>query len=266
MSKGLALGEKVSLSRKVLITLLGLSYRIGGRTILRRLDLAVERGETMAVMGMSGVGKSTLLKCVAGLVRPTSGQVIIGSMDIARMPEGSLRNVRRTMGMVFQYAALFDSLTVFENVAFGLRRHTRMNEGEIRAAVAEKLGKVGLAGAEDLMPSELSGGMQKRVGLARALALDPQILLYDEPTSGLDPVTGASIDELIIRMRDDLCVTSVIVSHDIASITRVADKIAMLHQGRIMAVGTPDEMRNSENETVRQFMEGKTEGPIKPGI
>jgi phospholipid/cholesterol/gamma-HCH transport system ATP-binding protein len=249
-----------------LITLLGLSYRIGGRTILRRLDLAVERGETVAVMGMSGVGKSTLLKCVAGLVRPTSGQVIIGSVDIARMPEGSLRNVRQIMGMVFQYAALFDSLTVFENVAFGLRRHLRMGEAEIRDAVAERLSKVGLAGAEDLMPSELSGGMQKRVGLARALALDPQILLYDEPTSGLDPVTGAAIDELIIRMRDDLCVTSVIVSHDIASITRVADRVAMLHQGRIIAVGTPDEMRTSDNAIVRQFMEGNTEGPLKPGI
>ena len=234
--------------------------------MLRRLDLAVERGETVAVMGMSGVGKSTLLKCIAGLVRPTSGQVLIGSVDIARMPEGSLRNVRRTMGMVFQYAALFDSLTVFENVAFGLRRHTRMSEVEIRDAVAEKLSKVGLAGAEDLMPSELSGGMQKRAGLARALALDPQILLYDEPTSGLDPVTGASIDELIIRMRDDLCVTSVVVSHDIASITRVADRVAMLYQGRIVAVGTPDEMRNSENEIVRQFMEGNTEGSLKPGI
>lgn len=234
--------------------------------MLRRLDLAVERGETVAVMGMSGVGKSTLLKCVAGLIRPTSGQVLIGGIDIARMPESSLRSVRRTMGMVFQYAALFDSMSVYENIAFGLRRHTRMDDNQISEAVSARLALVGLTGAEQLMPSQLSGGMQKRVGLARALALDPEVLLYDEPTSGLDPVTGASIDELIVRMRDQLAVTSVVVSHDLASVTRVANRIAMLHQGRIVAMGTPEEMKDSDNDIVRQFMGGLTEGPLKPGI
>jgi len=249
-----------------LIELHELSYRVGGKTVLRRLDLAVQKSETVAVMGMSGVGKSTLLKCIAGLLRPTAGQVVIDGEDISRMPETRLRDVRRRMGMVFQYAALFDSLSVYENVAFGLRRHTRMTEREIARAVAEKLAMVGMSDTESMMPSELSGGMQKRIGLARALALDPQILLYDEPTTGLDPVTGAAIDELIIRMRDELGVTSVVVSHDIASITRVADRLAMLHQGKIIAAGTPDEMRNSENEVVRQFMQGRTEGPLRPGI
>ena len=249
-----------------MIKLLELSYRVGGKTILRRLDLSIERGETLAVMGMSGVGKSTLLKCIGGLIRPTSGQVLVDTVDIARMPETSLRAVRQKMGMVFQYAALFDSMTVFENVAFGLRRHTRMTERQIADAVVEKLSLVGLSGAEGMMPAQLSGGMQKRVGLARALALGPEILLYDEPTSGLDPVTGGTIDELIIRMRDELNVTSVVVSHDIASITRVSNRIAMLYQGKIVQVGTPDEMRNSDNEVVRQFMEGRTEGPLQPGI
>jgi len=245
---------------------LELSYRIGGKTVLRRLDLSVERGETVAVMGMSGAGKSTLLKCAAGLLRPTGGQVLIEGVDISRMPELQLRSIRRKIGMVFQNAALFDSLTVFENVAFGLRRHTRLTEAEIADVVAEKLAMVGMPGTENLMPAQLSGGMAKRVGLARALALGPTILLYDEPTGGLDPVSAATIDELIIRMRDELGVTSLVVSHDIASITRVSTRIAMLHQGKIIAIGTPEEMRASENEAVRQFMEGRTQGPLQPGI
>jgi phospholipid/cholesterol/gamma-HCH transport system ATP-binding protein len=248
-----------------LLELVELSYRVGGKTVLRRLDMSVESGETVAVMGMSGVGKSSLLKCVAGLVRPTAGHIFIDGTDIARMPETSLRDIRRKMGMVFQYAALFDSMTVYENVAFGLRRHTRMTEEQIRQAVAEKLALVGMSNTERLMPSELSGGMQKRVGLARALALGPEILLYDEPTSGLDPVTAAAIDELIVRMRDELGVTSVVVSHDIASVSRVSNRLAMLHQGKIIAVDTPQNMRSSDNEMVRQFMEGRTQGPLQPG-
>jgi phospholipid/cholesterol/gamma-HCH transport system ATP-binding protein len=179
------------------------------------------------------------------------------------MDEARLRDVRRKIGMVFQYAALFDSLTVFENVAFGLRKHRRMSEADLRTVVEEKLSLVGLAHTQSLMPSQLSGGMQKRVGLARALALDPPILLYDEPTSGLDPVTAATIGELIVRMRDKLGVTSVVVSHDVSLIKRVANRIGMLYSGKIIAVGTREEMEQSDNPIVRQFMEGSTEGPIK---
>jgi phospholipid/cholesterol/gamma-HCH transport system ATP-binding protein len=217
----------------------------------------------MAVMGMSGAGKSTLLKCMGGLLRPTGGELIIEGVDIARMRESQLDTVRRRIGMVFQYAALFDSLSVYENVAFGLRSHTRMNENEIAELVHQRLSMVGLAGTEQKMPSELSGGMQKRVGLARALALNPDIVLYDEPTSGLDPITAATIADLIIKTRDELGVTSVLVTHDIQSIVRVASRIAMIHRGRIIASGTVEEMEQCEDATVRQFMRGETEGPIQ---
>lgn len=230
---------------------------------MRRIDLNVEKGETMAVMGMSGAGKSTLLKCIAGLLRPAAGQMLIDGIDIARMPETELDRVRRRIGMVFQYAALFDSLTVYENVAFGLRRHTRMTEEQIREAVAKRLSVVGLPRTETLYPSQLSGGMQKRVGLARALALDPEILLYDEATAGLDPITAAAIAELIVKARDELGVTSVLVSHDIPTIRHVASRIAMLHKGRIIAMGTVEEMDKCPDAAVRQFMDGLSEGPIK---
>ncbi|MCE5315287.1 MAG: ATP-binding cassette domain-containing protein [Armatimonadota bacterium] len=230
---------------------------------MRRIDLHVRKGETMAVMGMSGAGKSTLLKCVGGLLRPTGGEMLVEGVDIARMKEGDLDKIRGRIGMVFQYAALFDSLNVYENVAFGLRRHTRKTEDEIGEMVCQRLSMVGLAGTEKKMPSELSGGMQKRVGLARALAMNPDIVLYDEPTSGLDPITAAAIAELIIKTRDELGVTSVLVSHDIPSITRVASRIAMIHRGRIIASGTVEEMELCEDATVRQFMKGETEGPIR---
>lgn len=246
-----------------MITALQLSYRVSGKSILRRLDLKVEKGETLAVMGMSGVGKSTLLKCVGGLLRPTAGQVMINGTDIARMQEKDLDAIRRRIGMVFQYAALFDSLDVYENVSFGVRRHSRLSEREISEIVNEKLSMVGLPRTEKLMPAELSGGMQKRVGLARALAMEPDILLYDEPTAGLDPITSATIAELIVKTRDNLGVTSMVVSHDIAAIKRVANRIAMLHRGKIIAVGTAEEMENSDDPAVRQFMSGSTEGPIQ---
>ena len=246
-----------------MITALQLSYRVSGKTILRRLDLAVEKGETLAVMGMSGAGKSTLLKCIGGLLRPTSGQVLIGDTDIARIPETHLDAVRIKMGMVFQYAALFDSLNVYENVSFGLRRHRRLTEAEIAEIVRARLAMVGLPRTERLMPSELSGGMQKRVGLARALALDPEIVLYDEPTTGLDPITSATIAELIVKARDELGVTSLLVTHDIPTIKRVASRIAMLHDGKIVAVGTVEEMESNPSPAVAQFMSGSIEGPIQ---
>jgi len=245
------------------ISVIGLSYRIGGKTILSQVDLHVEKGETVAVMGMSGVGKSTLLKCIGSLLRPTTGQVLIGDTEISRMREAALDPIRRRMGMVFQYAALFDSLTVYENVAFGLRRHTRLSEGEIAEVVRARLAMVGLPRTEELMPDELSGGMQKRVGLARALALDPEIVLYDEPTAGLDPITSATIAELIVKARDELAVTSVVVSHDIPMITRVSNRVAMLHEGTIIAEGPVEEMTDHANPAVMQFMRGETKGPIR---
>lgn len=247
----------------ILITLEQLSYRVTGKTILRRLDLYVEQGQTLAVMGMSGMGKSTLLKCISGLLRPCGGKVIVDGEDIAEMSERQLNQVRRKVGMVFQYAALFDSLDVFENVAFGLRRHRKLSEDELRSTVAEKLSLVGMSGTAHLMPAQLSGGMQKRVGLARALALDPSILLYDEPTSGLDPITASTISRLIVNMRNKLRVTSVVVTHDLALIKEVADKVGMLHRGKIISVGTWNEMEASEDPIVKQFMEGSSEGPIK---
>jgi phospholipid/cholesterol/gamma-HCH transport system ATP-binding protein len=245
------------------ITALQLSYRIGGKSILRRLDLEVGQGETVAVMGMSGAGKSTLLKCIGGLLRPSGGQLLIDETDISGMSESRLGRIRRKIGMVFQSAALFDSLNVFENVAFGLRRHTDLGEPEIAEVVEHKLSMVGLPRTENLMPSELSGGMQKRVGLARALALDPEIVLYDEPTAGLDPITSATIAELIVKTRDELGVTSVVVSHDIPTIKRVSNRMAMLHGGKIVAAGPVEEMQQSKNPTVMQFMEGRTDGPIQ---
>jgi phospholipid/cholesterol/gamma-HCH transport system ATP-binding protein len=246
-----------------LITINQLSYRIGGKTILRRLDLYIERGETLAVMGMSGMGKSTLLKCIAGLIRPTGGEIRINGTNITPLKESQLRRIRRKIGMVFQNAALFDSLNVFENVVFGLRHHFKMSESELRTVAAEKLALVGLSGMENFMPSQLSGGMQKRVGLARALALNPEILLYDEPTAGLDPITAATISEQIVRMRDQLGVTSVVVTHDLPVIKQVSSRVGMLHRGKIIEVGTWAEMEKSENPIVRQFIEGSTEGPIR---
>lgn len=246
-----------------MITAIELSYRVAGKTILRGVNLHVDKGETLAVMGMSGAGKSTLLKCLGGLLRADAGRILIGDTDISQLRESELDPIRKRIGMVFQYAALFDSLNVFENVAFGLRRHTRLSEEEIAEVVRSRLAMVGLSGTEQLMPSELSGGMQKRVGLARALALDPEIVLYDEPTAGLDPITSATIAELIVKTGNELSVASVLVTHDIPTIKRTATRIAMLHEGRIVAEGTVEEMERSENPIVRQFMEGSTEGPIR---
>lgn len=249
-------------TRAPMIDIQDLNYHAGGRHILNNINLTVTVGETMAVMGASGSGKTTLLKIIGGLARPTSGRVYLGESDISRMSEHRLNRVRLVMGFVFQYAALFDSMTVAENVGFGLRRHYNYSREKIAQLVEEKLQIVGMEGTGHLMPEQLSGGMQKRVGLARALAMDPLVLLYDEPTSGLDPVTTTGIDELMVRLRDTYGVTSVMVSHHIPSIFRVADRIAMIYQGEILTVGTPDEIRQSDNEVVQQFIHGRTEGPI----
>ncbi|MFQ3550095.1 MAG: ABC transporter ATP-binding protein [Armatimonadota bacterium] len=240
-----------------------LSYRISNRWILRRVNLNVEKGQTLAVMGMSGVGKSTLLRIMAGLLKPESGKVFIDGQDITVLSETNLFPVRKKIGMVFQNAALFDSMNVYENVSFGLRRHTDKSEDEIADIVAERLTLVGLKDTQELMPSELSGGMKKRVGLARALALNPEVVFYDEPTAGLDPIASAVISDLIVAARDTYGVTSVVVSHDIQSINRVANNIAMLHKAKIIAQGSVEDMNNCEDCAVKQFMKGMVEGPIK---
>jgi len=239
-----------------------LRYEVPGKQILKGVTLGVAPGEILCVMGMSGSGKTTVLHCIGGLTSPTSGEIRIGDAQIVGMRETELNRVRERMGMVFQYAALFDSLTVFENVAFGLRRRRKLPADEIKMIVAEKLTLVGLPGTEAMYPSQLSGGMAKRVGMARAIAMSPEILLYDEPTSGLDPVIASVTDELIMQMRDTLGVTSIVVSHSLPSIFRISDRIAMIHEGRVLATGTPQEIQACEDPIVRQFIEGRSHGPI----
>lgn len=243
----------------------GVTYRAGGRAILEGVDLEARAGAITAVIGVSGSGKTTLLKCLAGLVRPVAGVIRIGEQEISGLGEEALNRERRRIGMVFQYAALFDSMSVYDNVAFGPRQHRRARARELRDLVRERLASVGLEGVEELMPAELSGGMRKRVGLARALAMDPEVLLYDEPTSGLDPIVAGMINRLIVQVRDRYGVTSVMVSHDIASTFRIADRIAMLDAGRIVAVGTPEEIQASADPAVRQFLEGSPDGPVRVG-
>ncbi|MGC8667757.1 MAG: ABC transporter ATP-binding protein [Chthonomonadales bacterium] len=227
---------------------------LAGKPVLKGINLEVGAGEIAAVMGMSGSGKTTLLKCVTGLIKPTSGRILISGTDIVPLPENRLDEVRLRIGLVFQHAALFDSLTVYENVAFGLVHNRKLGSSEIRRIVRQRLAEVGMEGAEDLYPAQLSGGMQKRVGLARALAMEPAILCYDEPTSGLDPVIARTIDDLIVRTRDRTGATAIVVSHDISSILRIADRIAMIADGSIIAYGTPDEIRASDDERVQAFL------------
>lgn len=243
-----------------------LVYRIEGRPILDGLSVTIQAGEIFSIMGTSGCGKTTFLKCLNGLVKPTGGRIYIDGQDLVGLPEAALNQVRRHIGMVFQYAALFDSMTVKENVAFPLRRFTDLREGEIAERVRELLARVGLAQIEHLYPAELSGGMRKRVGLARALAQSPRLLLYDEPSSGLDPVSAAHIDHLIQRMREELGVTSVIVSHHIQNVFNITDRAAMLHQGKFLALGTPAELQASPDPVVQQFITGGITGPLTEGI
>lgn len=233
-----------------------------GKYVLRGTDLEVKKGESLVVIGGSGSGKSVLIKHIIGLLWPDQGTVKIDSMDISTLDEDGLSEIRKKFGMLFQAAALFDSMKVWENVGFGLKRHTDMKDVEIKEIAVQKLKMVGLVNVEDLMPSELSGGMRKRVGLARAIALEPDILLYDEPTTGLDPIMAAAIDELIIEMKEKLDITSVTITHDMKSAYKIADTIAMLYNGVIIETGSPDEIENSSNEIVRQFVEGRAEGPI----
>jgi phospholipid/cholesterol/gamma-HCH transport system ATP-binding protein len=244
------------------IEIRGLSKRFGKKVVLDGLDLTVPKGKNTVVIGGSGTGKSVLIKCVVGLLRPDAGEIRIGGEDVTRMDERELVRVRRKFGMLFQGSALFDSLDVGDNVAFALRRLKMFPERQIQDVVEEKLTMVGLRDIQRLMPSELSGGMKKRVGLARAIAAEPDILLYDEPTTGLDPIMADVINGLIVALRESLGVTSISITHDMASAYKIADTIAMLYKGKIVEVGTPAEIRGSSNPVVRQFVEGRAHGPI----
>ncbi|MFO7588979.1 MAG: ATP-binding cassette domain-containing protein, partial [Gemmatimonadota bacterium] len=220
------------------------------------LDLEVPTGRTIAVLGRSGSGKSVLLKHVARLLRPDSGVVRVGDLEISSASEAKVKAARRSMGYVFQFAALFDSMTIGENVGLPLRR-TGIGRAEAEERVAEVLETVGLAGRQAKYPAELSGGMRKRAGIARAVVARPSYLLYDEPTTGLDPVTTSVIDELILRLKEEIRATGIVVTHDIQSAFRVADRVALLHEGRVWAEGTPDEFRGSEERVVRAFVDGR---------
>ena len=220
---------------------------------LKHVSLTIKEGETLAIIGGSGSGKSTLLRLLIGLIRPTSGQILVRGRDVADLGEEEWDKLRLRMGMVFQYSALFDSMTVGDNVAFGLREHTKLPEEEIGRIVQEKLALVGLSGVEQMMPNELSGGMKKRVGLARAIANEPSVIFYDEPSSGLDPIMTARIDELIVSTQKKLGVTSVVVTHDMASACRIADRIAMIYEGELIAVDTVERFKNIKDERVQAF-------------
>lgn len=239
-----------------MIKVTNVNKSFGKKKVLENINLEIQPGEIMVLMGASGCGKSTLLRLLIGLLKPTEGEIWIDGQEVSRMSEDQLNEVRKKMGMVFQYSALFDFLTVGENVAFGLRQHTTCSEEDILKNVSRKLKMVGLGGSENVMPSELSGGMKKRVSLARAIAGNPRIVLYDEPTAGLDPIMSSVIDRLIVSCRDRLDITSVVVTHHMESAFRIADRMAMISEGKILAVGTPEEIKNSSDTTVQQFIHG----------
>jgi phospholipid/cholesterol/gamma-HCH transport system ATP-binding protein len=230
--------------------------------VLDGLNLEIDSGKITVIIGQSGGGKSVLLKHIIGLIRPDKGEVLVDGVDIARLNDRRLNEIRKNFGMLFQEAALFDSMTVGENVAFPLNEHTRLTRRQILEIVDQKLLQVGLRDVAHKMPSELSGGMRKRVGLARAMALDPKIILFDEPTTGLDPITADAIDRLIVDTQKHTKATCIAISHDIESTFKIADTVAMLYQGKIIAVGTPGEVKSAENPALQQFIQGKAEGPI----
>jgi len=246
-----------------MIEIRGLRKRLGGNQVLDGVDLAIQEGESIVIMGRSGTGKSVLLKHIIGLMKPDAGSIDVDGGEITSVRERDLGEVRKKFGMLFQSAALFDSMTVGENVALALREHTRLPSDEIRRRVIERLDWVGLEGVENQKPAALSGGMRKRVGLARAIVMDPKYILYDEPTTGLDPIMADVIDRLVRSLQRRMGVTSVIVTHDIASAYKIADRIAMLHEGKIVFIGTAEETRTTKDPLVRQFIEGSSEGPIQ---
>ncbi|HTR96625.1 MAG TPA: ABC transporter ATP-binding protein [Candidatus Acidoferrales bacterium] len=247
-----------------MIRIRGLRKQLGQKRVLDGVDLDIPTGKTVVVIGRSGTGKSVLLKHIIGLMRPDAGTIEVDGQPVVGLRERELNEVRKRFGLLFQGAALFDSLTVGENVALPLREHTRFTGEQIEQRVAERLEWVGLKDIEDMKPASLSGGMRKRVGLARAIAMDPAYILYDEPTTGLDPIMADVINRLIRSLQQRTGVTGVVVTHDMGSAYHVGDELAMLHEGRVVFTGTPDEARQTRDPLVRQFIEGSSEGPIKP--
>jgi len=246
-----------------MIKIENLHKSFGDNKVLDGVNLEIEKGETIVIIGRSGCGKSVLLKHIIGLLRPDQGEIFIRGEDITSYADKRLFELRQRFGMLFQGSALFDSLTVEENVGLGLREHRLLPEDKIKERIREKLRLVGLSGVENLPPAQLSGGMKKRVGLARAIAMDPEFVLYDEPTTGLDPIMADAINDLIIDLRNKLSITSIAVTHDIVSASKIGDRIAMLYQGKIIFVGTPQEIKNVDDPLIQQFITGSAEGPIE---
>ncbi|MFA5500569.1 MAG: ABC transporter ATP-binding protein [Candidatus Omnitrophota bacterium] len=249
-----------------MIEIINVSKTFGGHKVLDNLNLNIKDGETTVIIGRSGCGKSVLLKHIIGLLKPDSGHVLIDGKDTTRMDEKELNEIRMKFGMLFQGAALFDSLTVLENVGFSMLEHSTATREEIAKRVQECLALVGLKDIEDKKPAELSGGMRKRVGLARAIFLRPQIILYDEPTTGLDPIMGDSINDLIVQLHSKLNITSIAVTHDMTSAYKIGDRITMLYNGKIIADGNPEQIKNTNDPIVKQFITGAAAGPITEGI
>jgi len=248
--------------KRIAISVRDLVKNFDNRLVLDGVSLDIYQGETFVIMGGSGCGKSTLLRHMSGGIKPDSGQVFFMGQDLGTLNEREQEKIKRRFGMCFQSAALIDYLNVADNVALPLKEHTKLDPKIINIIVKMKLNLVGLQGYEDLMPSMLSGGMKKRVGLARAIAMDPEVVFYDEPSAGLDPVVAAVVDQLIMDLSKKLLLTSVVVTHDMGSVFRIADRIAMLHEGRILQVGSPQEIRESQNAIVQQFINGQIDGPI----
>jgi phospholipid/cholesterol/gamma-HCH transport system ATP-binding protein len=245
------------------IEIRNLQKSFNGKPVLRGVDLDIPRGESQIIIGRSGSGKSVLLKHIIGLIKPDAGEIFVDHEKITSASTRNLYRMRRKFGMLFQGAALFDSMTVEENVALGVREHRMFDEAEINRRVAEKLELVGLPNIQLMKPAELSGGMKKRVGLARALMMEPEFVLYDELTTGLDPITADAINDLIIECNKKLGVTSIVVTHDMTSAYKVGTRFAMLHDGQVIFTGTTDEVRNTNHPVVKQFIEGRADGPLQ---
>jgi phospholipid/cholesterol/gamma-HCH transport system ATP-binding protein len=266
LQSGSPCGDSPSATRQPLIRLIDVYKSFGALRVFNGLNLSVNERECVVILGPSGTGKSVLLKHIIGLMQPDAGEVHYCTHRVDTADEAELEDIRRHIGFLFQGGALFDSLSVYDNIAFPLHEHTKLKERDIRDRVAAKLAMVGLDGTQKLMPSELSGGMRKRVALARAIALDPQVMLYDEPTTGLDPIRSDVINELILKLNDELHVTSIVVTHDINSAYKVADRLVMLWEGKVIMAGKVDDFRRTENPDVRRFIQGRASAAELEGL